>query len=275
MVYASRYLRLMSPPMEGPDVRDVQKRLNVLGIYRGEANGVFDQATADAVREFQRRNGLPADGVVGPGTYTALWPGAPGGVSEFTIAIDVDRKILTLSRRQQVIKTYRVAVGKPDTPTPIGNWTIVEKALNPGGPFGVRWMRLSVPWGGYGIHGTDNPSSIGTAASHGCVRMHNEQVTELYNTVPLNTPVRITGTVFTGKILTVGSQGQDVREVQQKLTVLGYFNGDIDGVYGQASRAAVIAFQRAQELNADGVVGPQTYSAIQQAYDIALGLRQP
>ena len=52
-------------------------------------------------------------------------------------------------------------------------------------------MQLNVPWGIYGIHGTDKPWSIGQAVSHGCVRMYNQDAEELYGKVPVGTPVRI------------------------------------------------------------------------------------
>lgn len=275
MLLASRFLRLMSPFMTGPDVAEVQERLRALGIYTGAVDGIFGPLTDAAVREFQRRNGLQVDGIVGPATYSALNPGFPGGSSPYNIDIDVTQRILNLRRGSQLIKTYPVAVGQPGTPTPTGNWTIVQKTVNPGGPFGARWMRLSVPWGGYGIHGTDNPSSIGQAASHGCVRMYNEDVIELYNQVPIGTPVRITGVVPLGRILRRGLSGLDVRDVQGKLNVLGYYQGDIDGVFGPMTETAVRNFQRDQGLSVDGIVGPQTYSALQQAYDVALGNRQP
>ncbi|MHB9094655.1 MAG: L,D-transpeptidase family protein [Eubacteriales bacterium] len=174
------------------------------------------------------------------------------------------------------LNIYPVAVGKPSTPTPIGDWVIIEKQVDWGGPFGVRWMRLNVPWGGYGIHGTDNPSSIGTAASHGCVRMYNEDVTRLFSTVPMGTPVKITGRVFTGRVLQVGVEpGSDAAAIQQRLQVLGYYKGDIDGVYGNQTRDAVIAFQTARRLVPDGVVGPSTYEELEKVYDAALGLRMP
>ncbi|MGE5391816.1 MAG: L,D-transpeptidase [Deltaproteobacteria bacterium] len=107
-----------------------------------------------------------------------------------SIIIEVEKRRLHF-RSDTLTKTYPVAVGKPSTPTPIGNWTIVQKAMNPGGPFGARWMRLSVPWGGYGIHGTNNPKSIGRAVSHGCVRMYNKDVIEIYPLTPIGTPVTI------------------------------------------------------------------------------------
>lgn len=66
-------------------------------------------------------------------------------------------------------------------------YILPNKAVNPGGPFGVRWMGLSKPH-----YGTNNPSSIGKAVSHGCIRMYNKDVLELYNIVPIGTPVKIT-----------------------------------------------------------------------------------
>ena len=265
----------MSPFMNGPDVAEVQARLRELGLYRGAVDGIFGPLTDAAVREFQRRNSLRADGIVGPQTYAALYPGYPGGVGRFRITVDVDQRRLQLYQDGRLIKSYPVAVGRPETPTPLGDWTIVQKTLDPGGPFGARWMRLSIPWGAYGIHGTNNPASIGQAASHGCVRMYNEDVIELYDLVPLNTPVRIIGSVFTGRLLQVGSQGSDVREVQQRLKVLGYYRGDIDGVFGPLTEEAVRAFQQDQGLVADGIVGPMTYEALQRVWDIVLADVQP
>ncbi|MEJ8554183.1 L,D-transpeptidase [Tepidibacter sp. Z1-5] len=81
------------------------------------------------------------------------------------------------------------SLGKPSTPTPKGTFTIVNKAYKPGGPFGERWLGLSKPH--YGIHGTNNPSSIGKAISNGCIRMYNKDVIELYNIVRIGTVVII------------------------------------------------------------------------------------
>ena len=86
-------------------------------------------------------------------------------------------------------KQYPIAVGKMLTATPLGNFIIVNKQPNPGGPFGTMWMSLSKEH--YGIHGTNDPSSIGHAVSHGCVRMHNKDVEELASIVPIGTQVMI------------------------------------------------------------------------------------
>lgn len=108
----------------------------------------------------------------------------------YSIEIDTNKRILKLFMNGNLIKQYPVAVGKPSTPTPSGHWTITKKALW-GAQFGGHFMQLSVPWGIYGIHGTDKPWSISQAVSHGCVRMYSNDASELYNTVSIGTPVYI------------------------------------------------------------------------------------
>ncbi len=109
----------------------------------------------------------------------------------YSITINRSLHKLTLYRDSIVLKNYPVAVGKPSTPTPVGTFRIVNRAINPGGPFGARWLGLNAPNGDYGIHGTNNPSSIGKDVSNGCIRMFNEQVIELSNLVSIGTVVKI------------------------------------------------------------------------------------
>lgn len=279
MTYASRYLRIMTPYMEGIDVQSIQQRLRELGYYEGETNGVYDPKTSEAVISYQKAAGLLVDGVVGPDTWNAI------GISPkyleyfdsvYFIEIDLEQKSLALKERGTIISTYSVAVGKPETPTPTGFWKIIQKTLNPGGPFGARWMRMSIPWGGYGIHGTDQAESIGTAASHGCVRMYNEDVIKLYEIVPLGTAVEIIGETFTGRLLYVGVDGgSDVLRVQRILQEIDYYQGPLDGIYSQELKKAIIAFQRDYGLIADGVVGTNTYKALEKVYDRITENREP
>ncbi|MEG0451390.1 MAG: L,D-transpeptidase family protein, partial [Lysinibacillus sp.] len=109
-------------------------------------------------------------------------PGFPD-TTPFQIEISVNNRWLRLFKNGVLQKQYPIAVGKMLTETPLGNYIIVNKQPNPGGPFGTMWMSLSKEH--YGIHGTNNPSSIGHAVSHGCIRMHNEDVEELARTVPI------------------------------------------------------------------------------------------
>lgn len=112
-----------------------------------------------------------------------------------------DRK-LALVEGDHAIKVYDIAVGKPSTPSPAGEFQIVNHIPNPtwygpgkvvgpgaGNPVGTRWMGLSAA--GYGIHGTNAPSSIGKAASHGCIRMRNRDVEELFELVGVGVTVEL------------------------------------------------------------------------------------
>jgi hypothetical protein len=183
------------------------------------------------------------------------------------INVHVDTRILTFILNG-TITTYPVAVGKPSTPTPPGNWKIVFKSVNPGGPFGVRWMRLSIPWGSYGIHGTNNPSSIGKAVSHGCIRMYNEDVIVVYSQTPIGTPVNIDGVVRKIRTLKLGSKGADVRQSQQLLRDLGFYTASVDGYFGPVTRQAVIRFKGSQGLQVNGLVDRNTLKALQVAHDL-------
>ena len=107
----------------------------------------------------------------------------------YSITVNISQKKLTLLSNGVPVKSYPIGVGKMLTPTPTGTYSIINKAPNPGGPFGVMWMGLSKPH--YGIHGTNDPSSVGKVVSHGCIRMYNHDVLELSHTVPIGTLVTI------------------------------------------------------------------------------------
>jgi len=116
------------------------------------------------------------------------------------LAINTLTRKLYYYKGDRLVKEFPVAVGKPSTPTPPGNYKVKNKILNPGGVLGTRWMGLTIPGGNYGIHGNNNPSSIGQAASMGCVRMYNNHVEELFPLIPIGTPVYIYGRSATDAI---------------------------------------------------------------------------
>lgn len=109
----------------------------------------------------------------------------------YSIIVDTTEHLLSLYKDNEFYKSYPIAVGKTTSPTPKGTFQIANKLLNPGGPYGVRWMGLSMNGGHYGIHGTNNPNSIGKDMSKGCIRMQNEDVVMLYDIVPIGTIVEI------------------------------------------------------------------------------------
>ena len=120
------------------------------------------------------------------------------------IVVSLEDRKLALVENGEVRKVYAVAVGKPSTPSPEGTFTIQRRVANPTyqhdgktmlpgpkNPVGTRWMGLSKP--GYGIHGTNEPKSIGKAASHGCIRMARTDLEEFYAMVAVGDTVRLIG----------------------------------------------------------------------------------
>jgi lipoprotein-anchoring transpeptidase ErfK/SrfK len=126
-----------------------------------------------------------------------------------TIVVDISENTLYLYEGFKVVKQYRVATAAQGFVTPVGTWTVVNKVENPSwtnpdptgwgadmppyippgpsNPLGTRALYLNAP--GIRIHGTTNVDSIGTYASHGCIRMLMPQVEELYPLVPIGTTV--------------------------------------------------------------------------------------
>ncbi|MBP2645783.1 MAG: ErfK/YbiS/YcfS/YnhG family protein [Firmicutes bacterium] len=135
---------------------------------------------------------------------------------------------------------------------------VVWKDYGWGSGFGTRWMGLNVPWGIYGIHGTNNPWSIGRYASHGCIRMRNRDVEELFEWVPIGTEVKIVGKkVRVERKLKLHMTGADVVVMQLKLKELGYLTGRADGIFGISTEVAVKAYQMDRGLAVTGEVDGQ------------------
>jgi lipoprotein-anchoring transpeptidase ErfK/SrfK len=131
---------------------------------------------------------------------------------KYPVYLTIDRGAfqLRLWRDLKLVKTYTIAVGMQGLETPAGTYTIDDKQVNPSwhvpdspwagslagqvippgpdDPLKARWMGF---YNGAGIHGTDEVSSLGTAASHGCIRMAIPDVIALYDQVPLGTPIYI------------------------------------------------------------------------------------
>lgn len=185
-----------------------------------------------------------------------LWSAAEDA---FIIHVDVEQKRLTLFRADAMIKAYTIATGAWDTPTPVGVFTITHRFSGQMCGFGTCFLGLNVPWGNYGIHGTDKPESIGYNASHGCIRMKVADAEELYALVPNGTKVVIDcgpwgelgGTLRT---LKNGDRSAAVRAVQRKLRALGFYEGWPDGVFGDGTQKAVDAARRVYGLPANGLV---------------------
>jgi lipoprotein-anchoring transpeptidase ErfK/SrfK len=152
-----------------------------------------------------------------------------GAVAPRHIVVSIPDRKLAVLEGDQVVKIFRTAVGAPHSPSPHGEFQIINqidhptwytkgKIVPPGkaNPLGTRWIGLSMK--GYGIHGTNRPTSIGHRASHGCIRMRNQDVEELFGMVSVGDRVemynertpeldRIFGVVVAHAVADTGSVG--------------------------------------------------------------------
>jgi lipoprotein-anchoring transpeptidase ErfK/SrfK len=184
----------------GRDVRELQRKLKKAGLLHGRPSGVLDRATVKAVKRLEARMGMTPDGIVGPRVVGAL---------SGRIVVDLSACRLYLYKDGKLVRSYSVAVGQPAYPTPSGDYAIVSMIMNPtwippdspwarglepippgpGNPVGTRWIGTSAP--GVGIHGTPADYSIGTHASHGCIRMHMWDVEDLFSRVVVGMPIHV------------------------------------------------------------------------------------
>ena len=119
--------------------------------------------------------------------------------SRFSVLVDKSQNLLTLKNGEEVVKLYRCSTGERGI-TPAGAFKIVNRLVDPvwkgivapgdpENPLGTRWLGFDLPQ--YGIHGTNQPETIGQPVTKGCVRLVNSDAEELYTLLPEGTPVTI------------------------------------------------------------------------------------
>jgi hypothetical protein len=164
-------------------------------------NEIAYAALLDAIRNNKKQVGLKVT-LIKPKKTRENWGK--------TITVVRSERQMWLWKGPKLEVTYPVAVGTPGYPTPLGDWKIVDKVMNPvwhnphapwsmgmpetlgpsaSAPLGTRALYLDAP--GIRFHGTSNTGSVGTAASHGCMRMVRDDIEALFPLVPIGTPVYI------------------------------------------------------------------------------------
>jgi lipoprotein-anchoring transpeptidase ErfK/SrfK len=129
---------------------------------------------------------------------------AAGARARRQVIVSVPDRKLAVLENGVVLLTFAVAVGAAVSPSPTGEFAIVNRLTEPtyyhagvvipagpGNPLGPRWVGLNKQ--GYGIHGTNAPGSIGKAASHGCIRLRNRDIVQLFAMVSMGDTVEIRG----------------------------------------------------------------------------------
>ncbi|HEX8157720.1 MAG TPA: L,D-transpeptidase family protein [Solirubrobacteraceae bacterium] len=205
--FIARIDKRLSRPAIDANLKITIRRVRITHSHPGR--GIDDKALREQVTASLTDPRLPR--VFKPALVRIKPKVTPAKLPATVITIQQSTFKLRLFKNLKAVKTYRVAVGQPAYPTPRGRFAIASKQVNPtwsvpnspwagelagssvaGGsaanPLKARWMGIA---NGVGIHGTGQDYSIGTRASHGCIRMHVGDVIALFKRVPLGTPVLI------------------------------------------------------------------------------------
>lgn len=239
--------KTLRPGDKDDEVKLLQQRLKDLGYYTGNITGVYNTATTEAVKAFQKKSSLEQDGILGPITRTVLY-----GVNAI----------------------YAVPTAIPvSTPTPTTTPLTPENVIViRAGSMGevVRRLQARLQELGYytsrldGVYLTDDIEAVRAFQSANGLKVDGkagyETQTALYSDSAIrgnaNSTTDTSGTLV--NTLRYGSEGNEVTTLQNRLIALGYLAGSADGKFGRDTKSAVIAFQKANGLSADGVVGTDT-----------------
>lgn len=245
--------RNLTTGMEGDDVKAVQEKLIALGYLNGKADGKYGTATADAVKRFQTRNGLKADGICGENTVMVMFGNNPidAGSSIPTAKPSVDETKPT--------RTLRAGASGDDV---LSVQSMLDKlgyySGSLDGIYGEGTVEAVKAF--QARNGLTADGKVGTKTAN---VLYSDQALAADTTVvtPTPTPTPSYGVVPT-RTLKDGSEGDDVKSVQSRLMALGYYTGTVDGKYGSGTVAAVAAFQLRNNLSADGIAGTRTYKKL-------------
>ena len=247
---------------QGDSVRSVQRRLKELGFYNGAIDGDFGEATDRAVRAFQKANGLSADGKVGEMTLKKLNDKNAKTAKQAGVTAD----------GKPTAKVTAKPTAKP-TPKPTATPNLQKDYYLRLGSSGKKVETLQrrlieLGWLGGKVTGEFD------AATEAAVRAFQEKTKGIWTdgiagpdtlrALYSSSAARSKSPAATNSAETLeyGSEGAAVTKLQKRLQDLGYLAGSADGKFGVATQAAVIAFQKNNNLTADGKAGIATQSKL-------------
>lgn len=166
---------------------------------------------AESLTPVQTTPGVPANPFLQSKTPNALPAPLPlPEAGNRRVVINIPSRTLWVYQGNKIVRYFPVGVGRPGFMTPVGQYKVISKVIDPGwenpylgkgkmrlapgdeNPLGTRWIGFYQKAGGeYGMHGTDNPASVGKFSSHGCVRMRIPDAEALFELIDLGTPVEV------------------------------------------------------------------------------------
>lgn len=203
---------LKEASLSSSEKAEIQKELGDLNIkliqskYETPGSTIYTVASGDSLYKIAKNFGTTVELIKISNSLSSdtIYPGMKLKIvtGKMHLEIDKSKNELILFLNDDFLKKYNVATGK-NNKTPIGDFEIINKlvdptwyksgaVISPDSPenaLGTRWMGFDMK--GYGIHGTIEPETIGSQSSEGCIRMHNEDVEELFSMVPMGTKVKV------------------------------------------------------------------------------------
>ncbi len=235
----------LRPGMSGAKVKELQTRLRALGYFNHALDGKYDNQLKEAVVAFQKRNGLSADGIAGPATLKKVFASnaKPAAGTEAPDEGDEDDTTSTLrpgmtGTKVKELQTRLRALG-------YFNHSLDGKYDNQLKEAVVAFQKRN----GLSADGIAGPATLKKVYSGSAKPAEGQQDDPAdEETITLNTAVS----------MKIGDESNNVKAMQQRLKALGYFSGTCTGYYGTATREAVKAFQRNNNLSVDGIAGTAT-----------------
>ena len=214
----------------GSAVKDLQTKLKKLGYYDGTVDSTFGSGTYAAVRAFQKKYNLTADGVAGSETLKKLDSAYKNANS------DKDDDSLRMGDSGSAVKDLQTKLKK------LGYYDgTVDSTFGSGTYAAVRAFQKKYNLTADGVAGSETLKKLDTAYKNA-------------------------GSDKDDDSLRKGATGSAVKNLQTKLKKLGFYNAYVDGSYGDTTVAAVKAFQKKYNLTADGVAGSETLKKLDTAY---------
>ena len=228
---------------QGPSVRNLQQKLQQTGFYQAPVSQVFDFPTEDAVRRFQKSAGLPVDGVASAATMQKLesWRAPSLGIqANKPVVVNTETEVQKPAQSTQAAKPAQTTQAIKPTPT--------TQATKP-----APTTQATKP----------APTTQAAKPAQSTQAKKPTQTTQAAKPTPTTQAKKTTPTTVATKrsnpnLLAKGDEGEEVRALQERLRVAGYYYGNSTGIFGSITEEAVKRFQQAYKLDADGVVGPAT-----------------
>lgn len=239
-------------PQSGQSVAEIQQRLANLGYYDGPVTGYLDTSTQAAVSRFQQANGLAADGIVGAATSGALGISTTTATSQpngLPSGLPSEASSETTSGFAQLNDSSSQVSEVQQQLSQLGYYTgSVTGVFDDATQAAVISFQRSRGLAADGIVGNATMSAL------------TEQAPASAAPSPTYTPVEASNS--DDSLLQLGDSGTEVSTLQTQLQSMGYYDGPISGSFGSQTQTALIAFQQAQGLTADGIAGPRVSAAL-------------